>query len=241
VVVSTADPRTTLVSWLGDPPAAAAAMIARWRAVEPTMGYESKLDAVVTARPAYRRLDDSVATRLGVDDPLTCTAVLSPGPAGIARAHAASLDGRIADHPVMLVNLPSVPDPSVGPAAGGDVFSLEVLFTPYALRGGWAASREPRRWLEVYGGHVEPGFLDSIRDWRLVGPEDYERDFNLVRGHAPSFAGGPLAALVGRAPELTRYRTPIGGLYLSGAATFPGAGVWGASGRNAARAVLAHR
>ena len=34
---------------------------------------------------------------------------------------------------------------------------------------------------------------------------------------------------------------PITGLYLSGAATFPGAGVWGVSGRNAARAVLAAR
>ena len=37
---------------------------------------------------------------------------------------------------------------------------------------------------------------------------------------------------------LSRYRTPVTGLYLTGAATFPGAGVWGASGRNAARTVL---
>ena len=38
--------------------------------------------------------------------------------------------------------------------------------------------------------------------------------------------------------ELTRYETPITGLYLTGAATFPGAGVWGASGRNAALVAL---
>ena len=37
--------------------------------------------------------------------------------------------------------------------------------------------------------------------------------------------------------ELTRYRTPIGGLYLSGAGTFPGAGVFGAAGRNSAEVV----
>jgi phytoene dehydrogenase-like protein len=44
---------------------------------------------------------------------------------------------------------------------------------------------------------------------------------------------------VGRSTELTRYHTPVKGLYLTGAATFPGAGIWGASGRNAASVVLA--
>jgi len=47
-----------------------------------------------------------------------------------------------------------------------------------------------------------------------------------------------LTALLGRQSELTRYRTPLGGLYLSGAGTFPGAGIIGAAGRNAADAVL---
>jgi phytoene dehydrogenase-like protein len=241
IVVSTADPRTTLVTWLAHPPPAATRAVARWRDAPSPAGYESKLDAVVACRPQYRRLDAGVVERLGVSETLTPTAVLTPGPSAIGLAHEESSRGRIAEHPVMLVNLPSVPDPTLGPADGGDVFSLEVLFTPYALAGGWASTDEPRRWLEVYAQHVEPGFLDSVRDWRLVGPEDYEREFNLVRGHAPSFSGGPVAALLGRAPELTRYRTPITGLYLSGAATFPGAGVWGVSGRNAARAVLAAR
>jgi phytoene dehydrogenase-like protein len=69
-------------------------------------------------------------------------------------------------------------------------------------------------------------------------PDVYEREFHLPRGHATSFAGGPLAALRGRDRELTRYETPVAGLYLTGAATFPGAGIWGASGRNAALTVL---
>jgi phytoene dehydrogenase-like protein len=69
-------------------------------------------------------------------------------------------------------------------------------------------------------------------------PDRYEREFHLPAGHATSFAGGPLAALRNRNPELTRYHTAVQGLYLTGAATFPGAGVWGASGRNAALTVL---
>ena len=60
-------------------------------------------------------------------------------------------------------------------------------------------------------------------------PDRYESEFHLPRGHATSFAGGPLAALLGRQPELTRYETPVRGLFLTGAATFPGAGVWGAA------------
>ena len=71
-------------------------------------------------------------------------------------------------------------------------------------------------------------------------PDVYEREFHLPRGHATSFGGGPLAALRSNEPELTRYETAVPGLYLTGAATFPGAGIWGASGRNCATVVLAH-
>jgi phytoene dehydrogenase-like protein len=42
-------------------------------------------------------------------------------------------------------------------------------------------------------------------------------------------------------PELARYRTPIAGLYVTGASTHPGGGVFGASGRSAARVMLADR
>ena len=39
-------------------------------------------------------------------------------------------------------------------------------------------------------------------------------------------------------PELSGYRTPIAGLYLTGACTFPGGSISAAPGRNAARVVL---
>jgi phytoene dehydrogenase-like protein len=42
-------------------------------------------------------------------------------------------------------------------------------------------------------------------------------------------------------PEISRYRGPVPGVYLCGASTHPGGGVFGASGRAAARAVLADR
>jgi phytoene dehydrogenase-like protein len=164
--------------------------------------------------------------------------VVSPGLAGIAEAHAAMARGQVAERPMLWSNVPSALDPSMR-VLDGDVFSLEVLFTPYRLRGGWITSAEPERWLQAFASMVEPGFLDGILRWRVVTPPDYERDFGLRRGLAPAFSGTPLSALLGRDRELTRYETPVRGLYLTGAGTFPGAGVWGASGRNAAHVVLA--
>ncbi len=39
-------------------------------------------------------------------------------------------------------------------------------------------------------------------------------------------------------PELAGYRTPLRGLWLTGASTHPGGGVFGVPGRNGARTVL---
>lgn len=238
-VVGATDPRTLLAEWLRDPPPAARALVERWRAAPRPEGYESKVDAVIDVLPRPLGLDPAVLARLGVDEPLGPTAVVSPTTTGIGAAHRRSSEGRIAERPMFLTNVPSVPDPSVAPASGGHVLSLEVLFTPYRLRGGWSGSPEPERWLSAYAELLEPGFLEGVRAMRAVTPADYERDFHLPAGNAPSFAGGPLAALLGRGrPELTRHATAVPGLYLSGAATFPGAGVSGVPGRNAAAVVL---
>jgi phytoene dehydrogenase-like protein len=232
-VVVACDPRRAIVEWLRRPPPAASALVARWAAKPVQDGYESKVDAVVTEPPRFA----------GFDGDLVPTAVVAPSVAGLDAAHRTALRGHVAEQPPMLVNVPSVLDPSmrVGGPDGDHVLSLEVLGTPYALAGGWDGSAEPERWLANLGALAEPGFLDGVKRWRVMTPPDYERHFAMERGHAPSFVGGPVAALVGRDRELTRYETAMKGLFLTGAATFPGAGVWGASGRNAAAVVLGHR
>ena len=202
-------------------------------------GYESKIDAVVTELPRHRQLSDELAEAMGFD-PVHPTVTVTPGLDELEEQHRRLAAGHATERPIMFTNLPSALDATMvvpGPE-GGHVFSLEVLWTPYALAGGWHASREPERWLEVYAGFVQPGFREGIRRWRAMTPPRYEAEFGLPRGYATSFAGGPLAALRGRDPELTRYETPVRGLYLTGAATFPGAGIWGASGRNCARVIL---
>ena len=231
IVVSACDPRRTFVRWLRSPPAAAARLLSRWQAKRPGDGYESKIDAVVTRLPRWR----------GSAHDLGSTMIVAPSVDEMHRAAVLLPNGGVLERPALLMNVPSIADPSLAPA-GHHVFSLEVLLTPYRRPGGWAGSPEPHRWLELVASGMEPGFLDSIVAWRSVTPDIYERDFHLPNGHASSFAGGPLAALRNADPELTRYETAVPGLYLTGAATFPGAGIWGASGRNCATVVLAgHR
>jgi phytoene dehydrogenase-like protein len=238
-VVSAGDPRRALVELLHAPPASARALVERWRTRPVREGYESKVDAVIDTLPRPRGLNPEHLAALGVGDVLNATMVVAPGLDGILAAHRAAAAGGVAERPLYLSNVPSVVDPSVASPDGGHVFSLETLFTPYNLHGGWTGTAEPERWLAAFATLVEPGFLDGIRRFRLVGPEDYERDFSMPAGYAPSFAGGPLAALLGRDRELTRYATPLPGLYLTGSGTFPGAGVSGAPGRNTARVILA--
>lgn len=226
-VVSACNPHDTFLRWMKQPPAAADDLVRRWTSVPHADGYESKLDVVLDAVPRLRDSDRSLGP----------TTIVAPDLASIHRGHGLIDEGRVLDEPGVLVNVPTLLDPTMAPD-GRHVLSLEALYTPYAIAGGWPESTEPRRWLEAFAELCEPGLLDSIIDWRAVTPDRYESDFHLPAGHATSFAGGPLAAFRNPNPELTEYETAVGGLYLTGAATFPGAGVWGASGRNCATVVL---
>lgn len=230
-VVSACDPQRTFVAWLKNPPARVSSLVSTWRERSSQEGYESKIDAVTTSLPVLKALGDRASRVAG------STTVVSPSLAELHRGTLLMGEGRTMPRMALLANAPTAVDDTLAPK-NTHVFSLEALFTPYGFAAGWDDRAEPMRWLQQWQELVEPGFLESIVDWRVHTPKTYEEQFHLPRGHATSFAGGPLATLVGRDPELTRHRTPVVGLYLTGAATFPGAGVWGASGRNVARIVV---
>ena len=232
IVVSACNPHDTFLSWLRDPPPQANGLVRRWRAIPHDDGYESKIDAVLTAVPHLR-----AAEQAGLDGDLTATYAIAPTIADMHRGYGLMSSGAVLQRPGLIANVPSVGDTTIAPA-GRHILSLETLYTPYGLPGGWASSTEPARWLDLFAELAQPGFTDTLVEWRAMTPDRYEREFHLPHGHATSFAGGPLAALRNKNPELTRYETPVKGLFITGAATFPGAGVWGASGRNAALTVL---
>jgi beta-carotene ketolase (CrtO type) len=230
VVVSACNPHDTFLRWLRNPPAIANGLRERWQNIPHAEGYESKIDGVL------KRLVTLKANR-NIVNSAACTTIISPSLDDIHKGYQLMAQGAVMDRPALFLNVPTVADPSMAPA-GTHVLSLEALYTPYSLRGGWPSSNEPARWLDRFAELCEPGFRETLGEWRAMTPDVYESDFRLPAGHATSFAGGPLAAVRNKNPELTRYETEVPGLYLTGAATFPGAGVWGASGRNAALVVL---
>ncbi len=237
-VVAACDPHRVLVDWLDEVPSAARRLAARWRDRPDFDGYESKIDAVLSAPPRFAGQAELESVFPGVDlaEP---TAIVNPSPGELAEAHRLRAQYQVAPRPTLLVNAPSVLDATMQPEPGHHVFSLETLFTPYALEGGWSSSAEPQRWLELWAGLAEPGFGATVERWRVMTPIRYEQEFSMHRGHTPAYAASPLSTFIGRNRELSRYRTPITGLYLCGAGTFPGAGIFGASGRNAANVVEA--
>lgn len=237
-VVAACDPQRLFAEWLPEQPPAGRRVVERWRERPQQDGYESKLDVVLGELPTWRD-SAALATIAGGAELLGPTTLISPSPTELAEADALRSQGAVHARPSMMVNVPSVLDPEMQASPDVEVLSVEVLWTPYALAGGWPGSAEPQRWLDVLGTFMERGL--SIERWRAMTPDRYESEFHMHRGHAPSYAESPLTAFIGRRRETSRYRTGVDGLFLSGAATFPGAGVFGASGRNAAVAVLDER
>ncbi|MEM9465801.1 MAG: NAD(P)/FAD-dependent oxidoreductase [Actinomycetota bacterium] len=235
-VVAAVDPSVVLVDWLdGTASPATEALRRRWGTGPAHDGYESKIDLVMTEPPVIEAARDLA----DLGDPAAPTMAIGPDVATLSANHRAASRGLIAADPAMLVNTPSVPDPTMRPGLDRHLLSLEVLWTPYELDGGWPGSPEPQRWIDRFAEIVQPGWSDSVGHWRVMTPVDYEAQFSMRRGYAPSWAGSPLDVVLGRPKELTRYRAPLDGLYLCGAGTYPGAGVWGVSGRNVAHAMLA--
>ena len=236
VVVTCCDPHRVFVDWIDKPPPAARRMVRRWHNRYIGEGSASKLDAVLTGLPRFKGADQIESRHPGLDvlNPLM---TVSLRPDELATANRLREEGQVSEKPTLAISYPSVLDPEMSPGDGRHVLSLEIFFTPYSLPGGWSDSKEPERWLELWAGLMEPGALDLVESWRAMTPDRYEEELSLHLGSTPSYVGAPLDTFLGRPRETTRYRTPIPGLYLSGAATFPGSGVMGAPGRNTADVV----
>jgi phytoene dehydrogenase-like protein len=146
--------------------------------------------------------------------------------------------------PAVLAMTFSAVDPTIAPPGKHNV-SLWAQWHPYALSNGeaWDAIRD--READKIIAQVErlaPGFTDSIEHRFVQTPLDLERELGLLRANVMHVEMGLDAMFSLRpVPEWATYRGPRDGLYLTGASTHPGGGVFGASGRSAARAILADR
>jgi phytoene dehydrogenase-like protein len=134
----------------------------------------------------------------------------------------------------------SLTDPGLS-TPGRHTLTLGVQQLPYELAHGDWDSRKAE-WTELVLENLfayAPNLREHILDQVTITPLDIERDYGITEGNIfhgamfleQLFSSRPL-------PELSGYRTPIAGYYLCGSGTHPGGGVMGASGHNAAKAVL---
>ena len=161
----------------------------------------------------------------------------------LERAYDEAKYGEFSRRPYMDIVIPSMLDPSMAPP-GKHVMSVFVQYAPYHLNGGWNDARR-----EQFGDTVidtlaayAPNLKSAILHRQVITPADIERIVGLSEGNI--FQGELTLQqmfFLRPAPAWSRYRTPIHGLYQCGSGTHPGGGVMGASGRNAAMAILGRR
>jgi phytoene dehydrogenase-like protein len=193
-------------------------------------GIGMALRLLTNALPAYS---------VDVDGVHASMQLLVDSTAQIRGAYGDFLRGEPATDPPMIVMTPSATDPTLAPA-GQHVVTVWAQWHPRELRSGtWDDRRD-----EVADGILAavdrwaPGFSDSVIDRFIQTPLDLERELGLLGGNVMHVETELDSMFSLRpAPGWSRYRTPRPGLYLCGASTHPGGGVWGASGRSAAAVV----
>lgn len=167
--------------------------------------------------------------------------LLCPSAPYLDHAYADYLRGEPARSPAVVAMTWSALDPSIAPAGKHTLFAW-AQYHPYQLSGreDWDGIRwrEAERILGVVGRYAPnvPGCVEQVY---IQTPLDLEREHALCRGNVMHLEMGLDQMFFFRPlPELSGYRTPIAGLFLTGASTHPGGGVFGASGRNAAQVML---
>lgn len=224
----------TTLELLGDD-----ALLARaTRAVRVGNGIGMVVRLATTDLPRYSAADTSATSHL------TGMQLLASSRQQLRSAYGDFGAGRTPTEPAVLVMTPTVQDPSLAPQ-GKHVVTAWAQWHPYELSTGerWddIRDREGDRIVEQVE-EAAPGFAGSVEQVHVQTPLDLERELGLRRGNVMHVEMGLDAMFAYRPlPELAGYRTPVRGLFLTGASTHPGGGVFGASGRTAARVALATR
>ena len=225
VVVSNADPRTTLRLLDGSADSA-------WRAqVEavPITGCTVKITAALEELPNF-------TARPGTLEPHHYGQVNTPlTKAEWRKQHQTALEGDLPERLWTELYFQSSHDPSVAPP-GRHTMSVFAQPVPYKFReGNWDSRREEVARVALASiGRFADNIPSAVLHMEVMGPPDIERRTGLTGGHI--FQGECLPQYMWD-KRLTP-RTPMTGLFLCGAGTYPGGSVIGINGRNAAMEVL---
>jgi len=233
VVVSNATPRRTFLEMLP----------------------ESALpDAFVKQMKGFKDLGASLKVHLALSELPDFTAMpgRTPGPQHrgllnfcptvdfIERAWDDCKRGAFSERPTVEACIHSVLDPSCAPP-GRQIMTCFVQYGPRHLAtGSWDRLKETvadRVIAEI--ARYAPNVPKAVVARHVYTPEDLETIFGLSGGNIYHGAMTPDQLFTFRpAAGFADYRTPVRNLYLCGAGSHPGGGVWGACGWNSAHEIL---
>ena len=229
LVVSNADPKTTLMDLVGVTHLETG-FTRRVHHIR-MRGNAAKLHLALDGLPAIDGVEKrDYASRF----------LIAPDEVYVERAFNHAKYGEFSAKPAFEISFPSFRDDSLAPT-GKHVMSAIIQYAPYELRAGWSDETKSAFETAVFEALSDymPDLRDRVTATELLTPADIESQFHIKGGH---WHHGELALdqflftrPVGGAHQ---YQMPVDGLYLCGAGTHPGGGVSGAAGRNAAREIL---
>ena len=164
-------------------------------------------------------------------------------------AHSECTIGNIPDaDPSMYLVMPTMLDPSMAPPGKHTVW-IE-FFAPYQIAGKEGTGLKGTGWTDELKNQVADRVIDKLADYA----PNVKSSIIARRVESPAELGERLGAYKGNyyhidmtldqmvffrpLPELANYKTPIEGLFLTGAGTHPGGSISGMPGRNCARVFL---
>jgi phytoene dehydrogenase-like protein len=235
LVLSGAHPRATVLDLVGAEhfPAEVAADMRRYR----TRGGSVKINAVLSEPPRFAGLDAADSDAL-----LRTSLAICPSVDYLERAWQDATRGVPAAGPYVEVEVPTAIDPTLTDD-GGTVLTMFTQYGPHAADDWGEGDREAyaQRCFALLAEHA-PNVPGAIVHYEVLAPPDLERIFGLQGGSIfQGEQGLDQMAFMRPCPALSRYATPVEGLYLCGAGTHPGGGVIAAAGHNAAQRVLRDR
>jgi phytoene dehydrogenase-like protein len=235
MVASGAHPRTTVLELAGAEnfPDEVVRDMERFR----SRGGSVKVNCVLSEPPRYEGIsadEGALLLRTGI--------ALCPSIDYLERAWQDATRGVPAEGPYVEVEVPSTVDDTLTDD-GACVMTLFTQYGPHDEAGWPEGAREAygERCLEIVARRA-PNVKDALIHHEVLAPPDLERIFGLDGGSIfQGEQGLEQMAFMRPSPLLSRYATPVDGLYLCGAGTHPGGGVMAACGHNAAMRILKDR
>jgi len=224
VVLSNADPKTTFLKLVKDVESDVTRRISALK----SRGVSFKVVGYTEELPDFGN-----GTSLGPEH--VASELIMPNVDYIEKAYDEARTLGYSREPWLSINFQTSVDPTVAPA-GKHVFSIFGQYLPFSNK----LDDMKEKIADITIGKIReyaPNFKPV--KYEVITPLDIKRRFGIWEGNIFHIDMTPDQLYVFRPTVgMSRYRTPIKGLYLCGSGAHPGGGVTGAPGYNAAHAVL---